>query len=65
MAQPQELPKREEMRPLPIAPYAVSKLAAESYCRSFHEVCTDSRPLRSATSTCSGRARIRAPSTRQ
>lgn len=33
-----ELPKREEMRPLPISPYAVSKLAAESYCRSFFEV---------------------------
>lgn len=33
-----ELPKREEMRPLPISPYAVSKLAAESYCRSFSEV---------------------------
>ncbi|MGH2842999.1 MAG: NAD-dependent epimerase/dehydratase family protein, partial [Solirubrobacteraceae bacterium] len=33
-----ELPKREDMRPLPISPYAVSKLAAESYCRSFHEV---------------------------
>jgi len=26
------------MRPLPISPYAVSKLAAESYCRSFFEV---------------------------
>ncbi|HEX3616125.1 MAG TPA: NAD-dependent epimerase/dehydratase family protein [Solirubrobacteraceae bacterium] len=33
-----ELPKREEMRPLPISPYAVSKLAGESYCRSFFEV---------------------------
>ena len=33
-----ELPKREDMRPLPISPYAVSKLAAESYCRSFYEV---------------------------
>jgi UDP-glucose 4-epimerase len=33
-----ELPKREEMRPLPISPYAVSKLAGESYCRSFYEV---------------------------
>jgi nucleoside-diphosphate-sugar epimerase len=33
-----ELPKREQMRPLPISPYAVSKLAAESYCRSFFEV---------------------------
>jgi nucleoside-diphosphate-sugar epimerase len=33
-----ELPKQESMRPLPISPYAVSKLAAESYCRSFYEV---------------------------
>jgi UDP-N-acetylglucosamine/UDP-N-acetyl-alpha-D-glucosaminouronate 4-epimerase len=33
-----ELPKRESLRPLPISPYAVSKLAAESYCRSFFEV---------------------------
>ena len=33
-----ELPKVESMRPLPISPYAVSKLAAESYCRSFYEV---------------------------
>jgi nucleoside-diphosphate-sugar epimerase len=33
-----ELPKLETMLPLPISPYAVSKLAAESYCRSFHAV---------------------------
>jgi UDP-glucose 4-epimerase len=33
-----ELPKREEMPALPIAPYAVSKLAAEGYCRAFHQV---------------------------
>jgi UDP-N-acetylglucosamine/UDP-N-acetyl-alpha-D-glucosaminouronate 4-epimerase len=33
-----ELPKREDMHPLPIAPYAVSKLAGEGYCRAFHEV---------------------------
>jgi nucleoside-diphosphate-sugar epimerase len=33
-----ELPKREEMPALPIAPYAVSKLAAEGYCRAFHHV---------------------------
>jgi UDP-glucose 4-epimerase len=33
-----ELPKREDMPALPIAPYAVSKLAAEGYCRAFHEV---------------------------
>lgn len=34
----EELPKREEMPALPIAPYAVSKLAAEGNCRAFHEV---------------------------
>jgi UDP-glucose 4-epimerase len=34
----QGLPKLEDMRPLPISPYAVSKLAAESYGRSFYEV---------------------------
>lgn len=33
-----ELPKHEALRPLPMSPYAVSKLAAESYCRSFFEV---------------------------
>ena len=33
-----ELPKREEMATLPIAPYAVAKQAAESYCRSFTHV---------------------------
>lgn len=33
-----ELPKREEMSALPMSPYAVSKLAAESYCRSFTNV---------------------------
>src|SRR4051794_8697470 len=32
------LPKRESLSPLPISPYAVSKLAAEHYCRSFFEV---------------------------
>lgn len=34
----QELPKREDMPALPIAPYGVAKLAAESYCRAFFEV---------------------------
>jgi nucleoside-diphosphate-sugar epimerase len=34
----QELPKREAMPTAPISPYAVSKLAAEGYCRSFSEV---------------------------
>jgi nucleoside-diphosphate-sugar epimerase len=32
------LPKREQMPALPISPYAVAKLAAEGYCRAFHEV---------------------------
>lgn len=30
------LPKTEEDLPLPLSPYAVSKLAAEQYCRAFH-----------------------------
>ncbi len=29
------LPKREDLTPAPISPYAVSKLAAEHYCRVF------------------------------
>jgi UDP-glucose 4-epimerase len=29
------LPKQEDMKPLPISPYAVSKLAGEYYCRVF------------------------------
>jgi UDP-glucose 4-epimerase len=33
-----ELPKREASLPLPMAPYAVSKLAGEGYCRSFTRV---------------------------
>jgi UDP-N-acetylglucosamine/UDP-N-acetyl-alpha-D-glucosaminouronate 4-epimerase len=32
------LPKREDLAPNPISPYAVAKLAAEGYCRSFSEV---------------------------
>lgn len=32
------LPKRETMPAVPISPYGTAKLAAESYCRSFHEV---------------------------
>lgn len=31
------LPKMEVMRPYPQSPYAVSKLAAEAYCRFFNE----------------------------
>jgi UDP-glucose 4-epimerase len=33
-----ELPKHESMRPAPISPYAVSKLAAEQYCMAFNAV---------------------------
>jgi nucleoside-diphosphate-sugar epimerase len=33
-----ELPKVEDMPTVPIAPYAVSKLAAEGYCRAFFHV---------------------------
>ncbi|MHB1328576.1 MAG: SDR family oxidoreductase [Gemmatimonadales bacterium] len=33
-----ELPKREDMVPLPISPYAVSKLAGENYCRAFWDM---------------------------
>jgi nucleoside-diphosphate-sugar epimerase len=33
-----DLPKREDMPTIPIAPYAVSKLAAENYGRSFYNV---------------------------
>ncbi len=32
------LPKLETMRPDPLSPYAVAKLAGELYCRSFHHV---------------------------
>ncbi len=34
------LPKQEDRAPQPIAPYAVAKLAAEGYCRSFAQVYT-------------------------
>jgi UDP-glucose 4-epimerase len=33
-----DLPKRESLKPTPISPYAVSKLAGENYCRSFFDV---------------------------
>jgi nucleoside-diphosphate-sugar epimerase len=33
-----ELPKRESMLPSPLSPYAVSKLAGESYCRAFTQI---------------------------
>ena len=32
------LPKTEDMVPMPLSPYAVSKLAAEQYCRVFTEI---------------------------
>jgi len=32
------LPKREDMLPDPLSPYAVQKLAGECYCRIFHEL---------------------------
>jgi len=34
----EELPKRESLRPEPLSPYAVSKLAAEQYCMVFHRL---------------------------
>jgi UDP-glucose 4-epimerase len=34
----QTLPKRENMPAEPISPYGVSKLAAEHYCRIYHEI---------------------------
>jgi UDP-glucose 4-epimerase len=33
-----ELPKREDMRPEPKSPYAVSKLSGEGFCMAFNEV---------------------------
>lgn len=33
-----ELPKREDMTPCPLSPYAVSKLTGEYYCKVFSEV---------------------------
>ncbi len=32
------LPKREDMLPNPLSPYAVTKLAGEYYCQVFHQV---------------------------
>jgi len=32
------LPKREDMSPMPLSPYAVTKLACESYCRVFSSI---------------------------
>ena len=33
-----ELPKKESMKPNPVSPYAVSKLAAEHYCRVYSHI---------------------------
>ena len=33
-----EMPLREDMSPQPVSPYGVTKLAGESYCRTFSEV---------------------------
>jgi len=32
------LPKREDMKPMPLSPYALQKLAGEHYCRVFHSL---------------------------
>ena len=32
------IPKKEDMKPYPLSPYAISKLTAEYYCRIFSEV---------------------------
>lgn len=32
------LPKREDMLPMPLSPYAAHKLTGEHYCRIFHEL---------------------------
>jgi nucleoside-diphosphate-sugar epimerase len=34
----EEMPKAENLTPLPVSPYAVSKLAAELYCRVFSKL---------------------------
>lgn len=33
-----ELPKREDMIPMPLSPYAISKLAAEQYCQVYWQL---------------------------
>ena len=52
------LPKREDMPTNPLSPYALQKLVGEQYMQMFTRS-TASRRSRSATSTCSGRGRIR------
>jgi nucleoside-diphosphate-sugar epimerase len=34
----QSLPKREDMKPEPLSPYAISKLTGEYYARVFHDI---------------------------
>ena len=58
------LPKVETMLPSPLSPYAVTKLTGEHYSRCS-TTCTAWRRWRCATSTSSGRARIRRPTTRR
>ena len=57
-----ELPKREDMPADPRSPYALQKSRARSTA-GCTRASTASRPSRCATSTCSGRARIRTAST--
>jgi nucleoside-diphosphate-sugar epimerase len=35
---PQDAPKKEDMDPRPMSPYAVTKMAMEQYCRVFYQV---------------------------
>ena len=57
------LPKHEELAPLPISPYAVTKLAGEGYARSFYEV-YGLETLTLRYFNVLGPARTRRPSTR-
>ncbi len=52
------LPKHEAMKPDPISPYAVAKLASEQYMISFYR-CYGLETVACAISTSSGRGRIR------
>ena len=52
------LPKHEDMPTNPLSPYALQKLVGEQY-RRCSRASTGSRRSRRATSTCSGRGRIR------
>ena len=55
-------PRVETQATSPLAPYAVSKLAAEQFCRVAHIV-YGWRPTRCGTSTCSVAGRTRSRST--